>query len=73
MSKEKKVCPVCNGAGHYSYDDNHSKLCEFCCPHDQGWFELTEIYGNYIEGGDNGVCRRGCGQLRRDLKKIVDN
>lgn len=54
-------CPKCGGSGHYAYDDNHAKICEVCCPHDQGWFELKEHYGNR-----NGqmCCKRGCGFTR---------
>lgn len=56
-----KSCPKCNGTGSYSYDENHGKICEVCCPHDQGWWLLQEHYGN-----DNGklCCLRGCGTVK---------
>ena len=61
-------CPKCAGTGSYMYDHNHSKPCELCCDHGEGWWQLTEGYGGYREGADNGCCRKGCGQLRRDLE-----
>lgn len=55
------TCPKCNDTGWYAYDHNHSKVCEACCPHDKGWWELQEHYGK-----NNGklCCRRGCGATR---------
>ena len=61
-------CNKCNGTGYYKYDHNHSKICEYCCSHDQGWWELTEGYAGYIEGADNRCCKAGCGMLFRDFK-----
>ncbi len=63
-------CKKCNGKGHYMYRDNHRKMCEDCCPHDKGWWEVTEHYAGYIKGGDNRCCKAGCGQLFRDLKEV---
>ena len=67
-------CAVCNGKGWYAYDENHSKPCEHCCPHDKGWFELGPIYGQYKAGTDNACCKAGCGKMRRDLQndKLTD-
>lgn len=62
-----KRCVKCNGSGQYMYDANHGKPCELCCPHNAGWWELTEHHAGYIEGADNGCCLMGCGQLRREL------
>lgn len=58
---EPTVCPKCNGAGSYMYDENHGKICEACCPHDQGWWLMLEHYGQ-----NNGryACKRGCGETR---------
>jgi hypothetical protein len=52
------VCAKCNGTGWYQYDHNHSKVCEVCCKHDKGFWELEEHYGE-----DNGklCCLNGCG------------
>jgi len=61
-------CSLCGGAGHYMYDENHGKICERCCTHDQGWWELTEHHAGFVEGEDNRCCRAGCGMLYRDLK-----
>ena len=66
--KKKPPCPKCGGKGWYSYDDNHGRPCEACCPHDQGWWELSENHAGYIAGGDNQCCR-GCGQLHRELNQ----
>jgi hypothetical protein len=61
-------CSLCGGDGHYMYDENHGKICEQCCTHDQGWWELTEYHAGFVEGEDNRCCRAGCGMLYRDLK-----
>jgi hypothetical protein len=65
---ENGICSKCNGTGWYSYDHNHSTVCEKCCPHDGGWWELTDGYAGYVKGADNRCCRNGCGTMFRDLK-----
>jgi hypothetical protein len=65
-------CSLCDGKGYYSYDHTHIKRCEQCCKHDVGWWELTEDYSGYLAGADNGCCRAGCGQLRRELQQSPD-
>ena len=60
-------CSFCAGKGYIWYDENHSKPCKHCCPHDKGWWELTPNFAEYIEGGDNRCCRAGCGMLYRDM------
>ena len=50
-------CPKCDGTGWYSYDHNHSKPCEVCCKHDQGWWPLTEAHGK----PGHWACLAGCG------------
>lgn len=64
---QQQACSLCGGKGHYMYDDNHGKPCEQCCKHTDGWWELTEHHAGFIAGADNGCCRAGCGQLRREL------
>jgi len=54
-------CPKCRGNGSYSYNENHDKLCELCCDHDGGWWELKEHYG--INNGKM-CCLKGCGFVR---------
>lgn len=61
------LCKKCQGKGYYHYDSNQAKPCEQCCDHSGGWWELTEHHAGYIAGADNGCCRSGCGQLRREL------
>ncbi len=67
--KKTPVCKKCNGTGWYQYDDIHSTICNKCCQHDQGWWELEkEFHGkSYIDGADNFCCRNGCGTMRRDI------
>lgn len=55
------TCPKCHGAGRYAYDENHSKVCEVCCPHDWGWWVLGEHYG---KNSGKLCCKRGCGMLK---------
>jgi len=64
-------CKKCNGEGWYKYDHNHSTICNQCCTHDQGWWDLSKEHhgSSYIDGGDNGCCRNGCGTMRRDIVK----
>ena len=60
-------CLKCKDTGWYMYDHNHGKVCEECCPCDEGWFELKEYYGE-----DNGkmCCVRGCGKVITKLEAI---
>ena len=60
-------CPKCNGTGYRHYDHNHMKVCEFCCKHDQGWWDLSPMHYGYIAGGENRCCKAGCGTLLRDI------
>jgi len=64
-----KDCKKCQGTGWYKYDHNHSTVCDLCCQHDQGWWDLSKEHhgSSYIDGGDNGCCKAGCGTMRRDL------
>jgi hypothetical protein len=62
-------CPKCKGTKWYSYDENHSTICNLCCQHEQGWWDLTRFHHGYREGEDNGCCLTGCGTMRRDLPK----
>jgi len=65
---EMKCCPKCGGTGWYSYDHNHTAVCNKCCKHDKGWWELTSGYAGYMDGEDNACCSAGCGTMRRDLE-----
>lgn len=62
-------CQKCNDTRAYAYDENHSKPCEACCPHDQGWWPLRKHYSE-----DNGkyCCGRGCGETRWPEELGVD-
>ncbi len=56
-------CPKCQGVGWYRYDEIHSTVCDLCCKHDQGWFQLSEHYGS-----NNGKwCCKACGKLVDEL------
>lgn len=60
-------CKRCDGTGTYMYDHNHGKICEACCPHDKGWWLLSEGYAGYVEGEDTECCTRGCGFTRKQV------
>ncbi len=66
-------CKKCNGEGSYMYSHNHGKICEYCCTHDKGWWELTEDFSGYEEGGNNNCCRKGCGMMQRDVIEELKN
>lgn len=57
------TCEKCSGTGAYAYDENHSKICEACCSHDEGRWLLTEGFSGYRAGKKTWCCRRGCGEL----------
>ena len=63
------TCKKCNDTGFYMYDETHSKVCEVCCPHNCGFWELKEHYGN-----DNSklCCSLGCGFVK-DKEEICQN
>lgn len=50
-------CSKCRGAGTYMYDHNHGKICELCCKHNMGWWQLTEGFAN----PGWWCCLAGCG------------
>lgn len=62
-------CKTCNDTGWHEYNNGHSVVCNKCCPHDKGWWELSKNYMGYIEGADNRCCLNGCGTMYRDLEK----
>jgi hypothetical protein len=53
-------CPKCLGTGIYQYDERHAAICDRCCKHNQGWWQLEGGYGP-----DNGrwACKAGCGAI----------
>lgn len=53
-------CVKCNGTGFYAYDWNHMTVCDACCLHNKGYWQLLEHYGP-----KNGkwCCMAGCGHL----------
>jgi len=60
-------CKKCNDTGWFQYDHNHSRVCDACCKHEEGWWELTEGFSGFVEGADNRCCKAGCGTMRRDI------
>lgn len=54
----KPDCPKCGGTGSYMYDHNHGTICDLCCKHDQGFWQLGE---HHAEPG-KWCCLAGCGQ-----------
>jgi hypothetical protein len=53
-------CKKCQGTGVYQRDDQHLAICDLCCKHNQGWWQLEGAYGQ-----DNGrwACKAGCGVI----------
>jgi hypothetical protein len=51
-------CPKCNGTGVYRRCDRYIAICDLCCKHNQGWWQLEDAYGP-----NNGrwACKAGCG------------
>lgn len=62
-------CPKCGGTGTYMYDHNHSTICDLCCRHDLGWWQLQKYYG--INNG-RWCCRAGCG-YKVDSLPVMDD
>lgn len=58
------LCKKCNGTGIYKYDWNHSTICDVCCPHTKGSWQLTEAFGKATI--DMWCCLRGCGYTQKD-------
>lgn len=52
-------CPKCGGIGSYMYDDIHSTICNLCCKHDQGWWQLGELHSH----PGKWCCKAGCGYI----------
>jgi len=69
----KTDCPKCKGTGWYMYSHDHSTICNACCKHEEGWWDLTEHYSGYKKDADNACCKKGCGTLRRDLITHIAN
>ena len=55
------TCEKCDDKKYYSYDSNHSKFCELCCKHDEGFWVLEEHYG---EQNGKLCCLAGCGYTK---------
>lgn len=69
---ESETCGRCGGTGFWQYDHNHSQPCPDCCPHDQGWWLLTEGYAGYRPGRETWCCKRGCGFTCDNPKEQAD-
>lgn len=61
------TCLKCKDTGWYAYDHNHSKICESCCKHDQGFWQLKEHYG---DKNDKWCCKAGCGYTQDNQSKV---
>jgi hypothetical protein len=62
-------CLRCHGRLWYAYDHNHKTICHDRCPHDQGWWQLTEGHGN----PGWWCCRAGCGKSFPTLAEAEAN
>lgn len=61
MTTPDPNCPKCGGTRLYRYDENHATICDQCCPHERGWWQLPdEGYGDL-----SGLwcCKIGCGTV----------
>lgn len=69
------ICEKCNDTGWFQYIHDYKQVCDACCKHDGGWWELSkEFHGSsYIDGADNMCCKLGCGTMRRDLNGKTSN
>ena len=56
-------CLKCEDTGWFAYDHNHSTVCDECCPHNQGWWILTEAHGKDRAGME--CCNAGCGYIKQ--------
>ncbi len=59
------TCPKCNNTGWYQYSGfergtPHSTICDLCCKHDQGYWQLHEHYG---KDNEKWCCKAGCGHI----------
>lgn len=54
------ACPKCHGSGVYYISERTIAVCDRCCKHNQGWWQLESVYG-----ADNGrwACKAGCGAV----------
>lgn len=57
----KPDCPRCHGTGSYMYDHNHGTVCNLCCQHNMGWWQLSEAHGATRAG--KWCCTAGCGYV----------
>lgn len=53
-------CPKCHATGVYQRNTGSLAICNLCCKHNQGWWQLEGAYGP-----DNGrwACKAGCGTV----------
>lgn len=51
-------CTRCGGTGVCPCDEGQLRICDRCCKHNQGWWQLESAYG-----ADSGrwACKAGCG------------
>ena len=52
------ACTKCYGTGSFVCAENRMRICDACCKHNMGWWQLEGYYGP-----DNGkwACKAGCG------------
>lgn len=58
-----KTCTKCNSTGHYHYDEHHAKICEICCLHSQGRWEIPYGTAGHRPGKKTWACSTGCGAM----------
>lgn len=58
----KPDCPQCHGQGQWiytTYGTPHGTICNLCCKHNMGWWQLSECHG--AENAGKWCCKAGCG------------
>lgn len=61
----KLDCPKCHGTGQWRYDDTHYTVCNLCCKHNMGYWQLKRGY--YGKNDGKWCCMAGCGQILEDV------
>lgn len=53
-------CKTCSGTGVRRTGGGSLVICDACCPHNQGWWQLESAYG---ENNGRWACKAGCGHI----------
>lgn len=62
-------CAKCGGAGVYQCGEGRLCVCDRCCKHNQGWWQLEGGYG--INNG-RWACKAGCGVIMDKPRPVLE-